>query len=73
MYLIHKQSKKYSIWRSKSCVFCFKQFPLNIKQKFESPYHFKRWKKIIISSGSSNNFFGRETLTSLVSPGLFEV
>ena len=47
MYLIHKQSKNYYIWRSKSCVFCFKQFPLNIKQKFESPYYFIDGKRLL--------------------------
>ena len=40
IYLIHKQDKYYHIWRSKSCVFCFKQLSLNIKGEFEFSNHF---------------------------------
>ena len=39
MYLIHKKKKNILVRGVKVAVFCFKQLPLNIKQKCESLYH----------------------------------
>ena len=62
MYLIFKQQKNYSIRKSISCAFCFKQLPLNNKQKFEFLYHLIDGKRPLLIVVGVIGFLADKTL-----------
>ena len=64
--------------RVKVAIFCFKQLPLNIKQKFEFSYHLIDGERLLlvvvgVVSFSADKPLDFHDTTFLVSPSLFKV
>ena len=73
-----KNKKTYYVWRSKSCVFCFKQLPLNITQTFKGLCHLIDGERLLSVVVGEVNISVEKKLdfhdtTFSVSPSLFKV